>query len=655
MRMKSIASRLYEMCPRRSDRPWSLVVATGVFAIGQAVVAPPAAAGQTVASAHVWGTTTIHGGPLAPNVVSTPEIRDDAGDGSVKAQTSGGSSSALSLPTPSANSRLSNRAIPSKEAPRFGVILQSLSRAEGFTDSSALPPPPTVNPNPPGQRVRDVSTFTFGFNGITHHDQRLAGTGPYLNTQYSLEPPDQGLCAGNGFVVEAVNNAVEVYDSSGHSLTGPEALSQFFGFAPEVDRKTGITGPFISDPKCAYDKHSGHWYLTELAQDNGTNAGATGRNYNLLAISKTADPTGDWVLIATDVTDDGLNGTPSHPGCPCFGDQPLLGFDKFGVYQSTNEFGATVFNGAQIYALSKADLIAAANGSLAPITVVAIDAGALAAPSGGTWYTIQPAISTSRDIGEGEGGKEYFLSALQFGVAPYQVLDNRLAVWALTNTASLSTPTPALNLSYEVIASETYGQPNPAQQKPGPTPLATSLGDGLEYINTNDDRMNQVVYADGVLYGSLNTIIGDGTRTGIAWFAVTPRLSHGVVSARVARQGYVAVDGNNVIFPSVAATEDGSGIMTFTLVGPDYFPSAAYTRLDGSPWSSVRIVANGTAPDDGFTGYSQYGGTGVGRWGDYSAAAVSGDRIWFATEYIPNLPRTLLANWGTWIGTVEAE
>jgi hypothetical protein len=26
-----------------------------------------------------------------------------------------------------------------------------------------------------------------------------------------------------------------------------------------------------------------------------------------------------------------------------------------------------------------------------------------------------------------------------------------------------------------------------------------------------------------------------------------------------------------------------------------------------------------------------------------------GSHVWFATEYIPNLPRTALANWGTFI------
>ena len=77
------------------------------------------------------------------------------------------------------------------------------------------------------------------------------------------------------------------------------------------------------------------------------------RAHTLIAVSKTSDPRGAWFTYSIDSTDDGLNGTPSHAGCPCFGDQPLIGANDDGFYITTNEFGAG-FNGAQIYAMSKA-------------------------------------------------------------------------------------------------------------------------------------------------------------------------------------------------------------------------------------------------------------------------------------------------------------
>lgn len=633
----------------------SLMVAAGLLAALQVANAQTAPVfKQTVQRFTTLGQSTIQGGPAGSAAVATLEIRPET-DLGVKAETTGGAS-AVARP----NSRLVNQhglPIPSKEAARLGFVPAGNSGLSESSAASHLPPPPTLIPNPKGSAVVDSSNRVFGFPGLTHLDQRTAGTGKYTNTQFSLEPPDQALCAGGGFVVEAVNNAIAVYDTDGNALTGPEALSQFWGLTPEVDRVTGIVGQFISDPKCAYDRETQRWFITELMQDTGTVG--TGRNFNLIAVSKTSDPRGGFLIVSYDVTDDGLNGTPNHPGCPCFGDQPLLGFDEFGVYQSTNEFGAK-FNGAQVYAIPKRGLIdAASHGDFSHLYVVALDASQALVPFGGLSYSIQPAVgSADMDEHDSSGrGVEFFLSALQFGVPPYQLLDNRIAVWALGNTRSLETLSPELTLAFDVIASETYGQPNQAQQKPGPIPQGDSIKESLEFINTNDDRMNQVVYSGGLLYSGVNTLIGDGSRTGIAWFGVDPKFSHGNVSGRVVRQGYVAVDGESVIFPSLAFADGDKGLVGFTLVGPDFFPSAAYMNIgegDGDN-SAVHISANGAAPDDGFSGYVAFSGGNVGRWGDYSAAVSDGDNVWFATEYIPSSPRTVLANWGTFVTKVRPQ
>ena len=97
----------------------------------------------------------------------------------------------------------------------------------------------------------------------------------------------------------------------------------------------------------------------------------------MIAVSQTNDPTGLWNIYKIDTTDDGTLGTPSHPNCPCLGDQPLIGADANGFYVTTNEFPLFLngFNGAQVYALDK---FALASGSLP--AVVTINAGALAAP-----------------------------------------------------------------------------------------------------------------------------------------------------------------------------------------------------------------------------------------------------------------------------------
>src|SRR5438477_12144345 len=52
------------------------------------------------------------------------------------------------------------------------------------------------------------------FDGLNHNDQRSANGGNH----FSLEPPDQGLCAGNGFVTETVTEVLAVYNTSGNKL-----------------------------------------------------------------------------------------------------------------------------------------------------------------------------------------------------------------------------------------------------------------------------------------------------------------------------------------------------------------------------------------------------------------------------------------------------
>ena len=494
---------------------------------------------------------------------------------------------------------------------------------------------------------------------------------PITAINLALEPPDQGLCVGNGFVVETVNDVIRVFDQSGNALTGVEDLNSFFGLAPQIIRKPNpnddIVGPFLSDPKCFYDHQTQRWFVSELEQDNGNNTGATGRNFNLLAVSQSSDPTGAFTVFQYDVTDDGQNGTPNHGGCPCFGDQPLLGADKYGVYQSTNEFGAATFNGAQIYAISKAQLVAAASSGSSNLPVVVhIDASQQLVPFGGQSYTIQPALTAgSHSYETSLNGVEYFLSALQFGNPGFEVYDNRIAVWALTNTKSLNSNSPVLTLSFNIVKTETYGQPDPAMQKPGEMPLGASLGDPLALINTNDDRMNQVTYSQGLLYGAVNSKlkVGGATQTGIAWFAVDPDFKGPTLTGTIANQGYVAVAGNNVIFPSVGVDADSDGAIAFTLVGPNYFPSAAYSILDkGKVFKLVHVAGAGQDPEDGFTGHPQ---SAAMEWPDGATIpppASDGERIWFASEYIPeacsvNAPpcREVLFNWGTFVASVQLQ
>src|SRR5260370_10094697 len=482
-----------------------------------------------------------------------------------------------------------------------------------------------------------------GFNGITHRDQRLADNG----NQFSLEPPDQGLAVGNGFVVEAVNNAIAVYDQSGNLLLGPMALNRFFGLPSEIVRSIPAFGPFLSDPRVYFDKDTNTFFTTEVEIDTNSATGAflTGpaaRSRTFIAV--THDPTATWTVLSNNTTNDGGQFGP----CPCFGDQPLIGADANGFYISTNGFSIRTqgFGGGELYAIPKGAL---ATGSIT--TVVRFNH--LTEADMPFAFSIQPASTPPGGaFATANNGTEYFVSALDFS----NELDNRLVVWALMNTASLNT-TPALHLANAVVNTEVYGAPPSAQQKPGATPLADSVGNHEELLASNDDRLQQVVFADGKLWTALNSVAQPDNgplRVGASWFILTPASTSGSVSATVANQGYVVANQNYVLFPAIGVNAAGKGVISFTLAGPDFFPSAAFATLDAANGAGdIQIAAPGALPDDGFTGYSAFGGARVGRWCDYSAAAAcESANIWLATEYIPNSPRTANGNLGTFVTRV---
>jgi hypothetical protein len=528
-------------------------------------------------------------------------------------------------------------------------------------------------PTPVSKSVVGANGAT-GFEGISHVQQRFAGSGRYAGTNFSTEPPDMGLCLGGNFVLQGANAAIRVFDRSGNPLTDTTPLNQLFGAAPAVIRSVPTFGDFIGDVKCYYDPEVQRFFVSSFRVPTDPATGAfEDESHVVLAVSATSNPTGTWNVYDLDTTD-GDGTAARHPHCPCIADQPLIGADHFGFYITTNEFSlepfGVFFNGGQVYAFSKTALASGAGGSLGGVHIDGIPLAESLA------YTLQPATTPRGGAYDlSHGGTEWFLSALDFN----GTLDNRIAAWALSGTSTLGS-TNAVTLQSKVIASESYGQPPDAEQRNGPTPLRALEAAGLEGVKSvehlellagNDDRMNEVKYAAGALWGDVNTVVkteNGNPQVGIAYFVVQPGWTNSTASATptasILNQGYVSVNAQNVLYGAIAANNNGRAIMGFTLVGKSFFPSAAYVTLGTSgAASNVRRVAAGLGPEDGFTGYVVEGGAGTARWGDYSAATADDiGHLWVANEYIPracpttadigttaNSCRSLFANWGTFV------
>jgi hypothetical protein len=540
-----------------------------------------------------------------------------------------------------------------------------------------------------GKKAKSNPQFVSGFEGLNLFQQRYARGG----NQFSVEPPDQGLCAGGGYVVEFVNDVFNVFNTSGQSLLRDNTstnivsgyprnvnravdLNSFLGYAPAINRSTGVRAQFVTDPSCIYDAATQRFFFIALTLETFANGAFTTVNHLDLAVSETSDPTGLWRIYRTDVTNDGTNTGDENPG-PYLGDYPHIGADAYGVFVTTNAYPwcCNGFSGAQIYAFSKAQLVAGA----ANVTMVHLDAsGMVNVPSeaGSTQpgFTVWPAQTPGMgSFNLGAGGTEYFLSSNAADEATHPVsgtsgshTSNQLVVWTLTNTSSLGGTAAALTLSNHVLSVNQYGIP-PQQQQPGSGTLATTATPQGNCINdtttllfnravgcwrllfggepahtevistpdSNDTRMQQVMFANGQLWGALDTALnpdGGAQRAGIAWFIINPN------SQKLVMQGYLGAAGHDFTYPAIGVTASGRGVMAFTDTGDITNPSAAYAPIDAlagvGPWNDVNGGV-GAAQDDGFTSYqAEVGSPPRTRWGDFGGAAVDGNSIWIASEYI---------------------
>lgn len=551
-----------------------------------------------------------------------------------------------------------------------GTIARSLSRGSGQGSGASVAKKAKSNPE-----------VNASFEGLNFFQQRFARGG----NQFSVEPPDQALCVGNGYVVEAVNDVFNVYNSAGvsqlpaNNVGGAVDLNSFYGYPAAINRTTLQRGPFITDPVCYYDAQTQRFYMVVLTLEVVPATGAfTTANHLDIAVSNSSNPTGSWSIYRLNVTGDGSNPLPAN-ACPCLGDYPHIGADAYGIYLTTNSYpwNGNGFDGAQIYALSKRQLASGA----ASVNVTHIDTfGTVNVPSAETpkqpGFTVWPAQSPGTASYEtGAGGTEYFMSSNAADEATHPVAgtggnytSTQIVVWALTNTSSLDTATPALNLKNTILDVSQYAiaskanQPGsgaaPTQATPqgyciNDTTTVTIAGVGcwrLLFVNepahdevvskldAHDTRMQQVMFANGKLWGALDTAVSfdaspANNKAGIAWYVVKPG---GTPS--VSLQGISGVPGANITYPAIGVTPSGRGVMALTLVGADDFPSAAYAPIDANAgMGDVHIIAAGQATDDGFTSYkSQVGNPPRTRWGDYGAAAVDGNSIWIGSEYIAN-------------------
>lgn len=475
------------------------------------------------------------------------------------------------------------------------------------------PTPPSVSCQPAGPGCEKISPSAGGASGVKGLNSVDMGTSLTLlgSTFTDLEPADQGLCAGNGYVVEA--------DNGTNILVFNTALQRQSGVIP-YDTIMGLTAKGWSsggDISCVYDHdNGGHWFFTEFVSASseasggpfaGCFAGLPSTCYEGIAVTVGNDPLGPYNVYFVNA-----DYNPAEPGYPTLlndftkigvtRDAFLLFYDEFPLV--TPGIGGGFFNGAQEFAFDKKALelglpVTREDGSPNPNFNVAIENMGLIPTPNGTcasddmfhapgftcWFSVIPAMPPDpSQYDNSHGGSGFMLETLDF----YGSGDTRYAVFYWTGLGSLNSRNcsdcsevrfggqlfSGLNFYYDpgYVAAQKSG-PIPLGDECGaaglsvalnpPTPAPASCPEGG--IATNGDNITQASQAQGQLWGAATTLVtqtyaGNGghppsaeVHAGVAYWVVG---TAGFDTSKVftlSSQGYISPEHQDLEFPVMAA------------------------------------------------------------------------------------------------------
>jgi hypothetical protein len=649
----------------------------GVFAV-TAAPAGAATSGVTTSSLGQYSPTFV--GPAATGCASGCSLLS----GPV-ATTS--TASSASTARAAANRRAATPSSYARGLPAPNLRARPGALAASAMDPASLPLP-TVSCGPSQSGCDSVSKSADGATGVKGLDAvdsvEHSTLVPPPGLPKDIEPPDQGLCAGNGYVIQA-NNIGEI-------LVFNTALAR--RSAPiSFDTIMGLTSRGWSN--------GGHWFFTEIVsstteQNGGAFSGCFSGSvasscYEGIAVSKGSSPFGPYYTYYLNANYD-----PNEPGYPYLlndfakisvtRDAFLMFYDEFPLNGSVPGVGGGFFNGAQELAFDKGALesgqpVVAKNGKPNRKFNVAIEnMGRIPTPDGTCasdntdnlpgvtcWYSVIPAEpADSGQFDNSHGGSGFMLASLDFygqsGLTPAG--DDRLAVFDWTGLSGLVSNNcnkcKVIQFGGQLFSGvDAYSNGAGAlgAQKAGPIPLgdecttpevgAPSAPCAEGGIASNGDNMTQVSQAQGQLWGAVSTQVNQtyGRKTasevhlgGAYWVVGTDSFDR-TGQFSLTNQGYVSAAHEDLEFPTMAGEGtggNGGAIMVFTLNGNGgptgandggFYPSTAYGRLtatsNGLTSSTIHIADLGRSPQDGFTEYAPFptpGNPPRPRWGDYGWA-----------------------------------
>ncbi|MFL6292042.1 MAG: carboxypeptidase-like regulatory domain-containing protein, partial [Thermoanaerobaculia bacterium] len=476
---------------------------------------------------------------------------------------------------------------------------------------AAAPDPVVQDEAPPAA----VSPPSLSFAGLANSDNQTA-------FGFQLSPPDTDGDVGPNHYVQIVNLMFRVFDKAGNPLTAALKVSTIFAplGAPCGARDDG-------DPVVLYDPLADRWMLSQFCTV------ADPFNHQVIAVSKTPDPSGAWYLYDFPMPNNKFN------------DYPKFGVWTDAYYMTDNQFNqaGTAFLGAGAFAFDRAKMLAGnptagyiyfdvengntAIGGMLPADIDGFNPPALGSPGLFAYFT-------ATEFGDPADALRLFAFHADFANPPASTFTELAESPVVVAPFDPRSPTGRDDIE----------QPAPATSGAYLDSIADRLMFRLQYRNFGTHEslvVNHTVNVSGVAPTTPAT-----HQAGVRYYEL--RRSGGAFA--VNEQATFAPDSHNRWMGSAAMDGSGNLAVAYSAGSLTLFPSIYYAgRLASDP-------PNGLFQGEGIliSGSGVQTNTGS-RWGDYSSLSVDPAddcTFWFTTEYYTAASQAASSvGWLTRIGT----
>ena len=442
------------------------------------------------------------------------------------------------------------------------------------------------------QSISKKDALSAIINPVTNFD----GINNSKNKGGRVTPPDPAGDVGPNHYVQAVNCMLQIFSKTGTSIFGPVETSAIWsGFTGNWD------GHNDGDAIIIYDENADRWIISQFAVDCGIFPNYT--QYELLAVSQTADPTGAYYRYAF-----------KFDHMP---DYPKLGVWRDGYYLAVNRFNTNSSSSPAIgagMAVLERDKMIAGDAAARMIYVKAETQGGSGSSAGADCFSMLPGDCDGTFAPAGTPNYFTYINDDSWGGK------DELRIWSLKPDWTAGTAAASFVTALPVAAFATYSAYAISQKD-----VTLKLDDLSDRLMHRQQYRNMGTYESMVTCHSVNS---GSNIAGVRWY----EMRKSGASWTLYQQGtYAFADSKSRWLGSIAMNGYGDIALGYTLSGTNDFPSIYITGRKATDAPGTMTIAESPIK----IGAASM--TGADRWGDYammSVDPVDNKTFWHTNEYV---------------------